>query len=82
MFWVRAQPAKKKSRRLARKAKAAAIAPRPAAGSLKPAVRCPTIRYNTKVRAGRGFSLDELKVRSSSNTAWVLCRAQHAWVLT
>jgi len=55
------QPARKKARRVARKSKAAAIAPRPAAGLLKPAVRCPTIRYNTKVRAGRGFSLDELK---------------------
>jgi hypothetical protein len=59
---VHVQPAKKKARRLARKAKAAKIAPRPAAGLLKPAVRCPTIRYNTKVKAGRGFSLDELKV--------------------
>jgi len=58
---VHVQPAKKKARRLARKAKAAKIAPRPAAGLLKPAVRCPTIRYNTKVKAGRGFSLDELK---------------------
>ena len=25
-------------------------------------VHCPTIRYNTKVRPGRGFSHDELKV--------------------
>ena len=69
------QPAKKKSRRLARKAKAAKIAPRPAAGLLKPAVRCPTIRYNTKVRAGRGFSLDELKVGCRVCwPGWSLCR--------
>lgn len=28
---------------------------------LRPAVRCPTQRYNTKLRAGRGFTLAELK---------------------
>ncbi|OQS01261.1 60S ribosomal protein L13 [Achlya hypogyna] len=55
------QAAKKKSRRLTRKAKAAAIAPRPAAGLLRPAVHCPTVKYGSKVRAGRGFTLDELK---------------------
>uniref|UniRef100_A0A7R9WAC9 60S ribosomal protein L13 n=1 Tax=Pseudictyota dubia TaxID=2749911 RepID=A0A7R9WAC9_9STRA len=60
------QPAKKKARRAARKAKAAAIAPRPAAGLLRPAVRCPTQRYNTKVRAGRGFTLEELKTAGIS----------------
>ncbi|DAZ93556.1 TPA: hypothetical protein N0F65_006544 [Lagenidium giganteum] len=55
------QASKKKSRRLARKAKAAAIAPRPAAGLLRPAVHCPTVKYASKVRAGKGFSLEELK---------------------
>jgi large subunit ribosomal protein L13e len=55
------QPARKKRRRLARKAKAAAIAPRPAAGLLRPVVRCPTLKYNMKVRTGRGFTLEELK---------------------
>ncbi|OQR96435.1 hypothetical protein THRCLA_07284 [Thraustotheca clavata] len=55
------QASKKKSRRLTRKAKAAAIAPRPAAGLLRPAVHCPTVKYGSKVRAGRGFTLDELK---------------------
>jgi len=55
------QASKKKSRRLTRKAKAAAIAPRPAAGLLRPAVHCPTVKYASKVRAGRGFTLDELK---------------------
>merc|ERR1712048_793264 len=38
-----------------------AIAPRPVAGSLRPVVRCPTYKYNTKVRMGRGFTLEELK---------------------
>ncbi|EDO41580.1 predicted protein [Nematostella vectensis] len=55
------QPGRKKRRRVARQTKAAKIAPRPVAGSLRPIVRCPTFKYNTKVRAGRGFTLDELK---------------------
>ena len=38
------------------------MAPRPVDGLLRPAVRCPTIKYNTKLRAGRGFTLEELKV--------------------
>merc|ERR1711893_495860 len=46
--------------------KAAAIAPRPLAGPLRPIVRCPTFKYNTRVRAGRGFSLDELKAAGLS----------------
>lgn len=45
-----------------RKAKAAAIAPRPAAGLLRRAVHFPTIKYGSKVRAGKGFTLEELKV--------------------
>ena len=56
------QPARKKRRRDARAKKARDIAPRPVAGMLRPVVRCPTIKYNTRVRAGRGFTLDELKV--------------------
>ena len=55
------QAKRKQSRRLARKVKAAAIAPRPAAGALRPTVRAQTQRYNGKVRAGRGFTLEELK---------------------
>ena len=60
------QPMKKKARRVARAEKAKAMAPRPAQGALRPAVHCQTIRYNRRVRAGRGFSLDELKVRPFS----------------
>ena len=56
------QPGRKQRRRKARQAKALAVAPRPAAGLLRPIVRCPTFKYNTKVRAGKGFTLDELKV--------------------
>ena len=37
------------------------MAPRPTGGALRPAVHCPTIKYNAKVRLGRGFSLEELK---------------------
>lgn len=40
---------------------AAAIAPRPTGGDLRPAVRCPTQRYNIRVRPGRGFTPVELK---------------------
>lgn len=54
------QAGRKKRRRLNRQKKAAAVAPRPL-DKLRPAVRCPTIRYNTKVREGRGFSLEEIK---------------------
>jgi large subunit ribosomal protein L13e len=59
------QAGKKTSRRIARQAKAAAVAPRPV-DRLRPIVRCPTIRYNRKVRAGRGFSLAELKAAGLS----------------
>ncbi|OCL03832.1 ribosomal protein L13e [Glonium stellatum] len=54
------QPGRKLRRRNARIAKAAAVAPRPV-DKLRPVVRCPTIKYNRRVRAGRGFSLAELK---------------------
>jgi len=55
------QPGRKKSRRIARIQKASRVAPRPVDGLLRPAVRCPTIKYNTKLRHGRGFTLEELK---------------------
>ena len=34
---------------------------RAASGPIRPIVRCPRVRYHTKVRAGRGFSLEELR---------------------
>jgi large subunit ribosomal protein L13e len=55
------QAARKHRRREARLSKAQAIFPRPVAGMLRPVVRCQTIRYNTKKRAGKGFTLEELK---------------------
>ncbi|KAF9918136.1 60S ribosomal protein L13 [Lobosporangium transversale] len=55
------QAGRKKTRRIARIQKAARIAPRPVDGLIRPAVRCPTVKYNTKLRAGRGFTLEELK---------------------
>jgi len=55
------QPGKKKARRIARIQKASTNAPRPIDGLLRPAVRCPTIKYNIKLRSGRGFTLEELK---------------------
>jgi len=54
------QPGRKSRRRDARRAKAAAIAPRPV-DKLRPIVRCPTIKYNRRVQAGRGFTVAELK---------------------
>ncbi|KAK7747430.1 60S ribosomal protein L13 [Cytospora paraplurivora] len=54
------QPGKKVSRRNARQAKAAAVAPRPV-DKLRPVVRCSSIKYNRRTRAGRGFTLAELK---------------------
>merc|ERR1712072_1397825 len=55
------QPARKKSRRTARAKKAAEIAPRPVAGCIRPVVHGATLKYNSKVRIGRGFSLAEIK---------------------
>ncbi|KAI0969481.1 ribosomal protein L13e [Xylaria arbuscula] len=54
------QPTKKIARRKARAAKAAALAPRPV-DKLRPVVRCPSIKYNRRLREGRGFTLTELK---------------------
>lgn len=45
----------------ARVAKARSTFPRPTAGPLRPVVHCPTVKYNRRVRAGKGFSLAELK---------------------
>jgi len=54
------QPGRKLRRRNARKTKAAALGVRPLT-LLRPAVRGQTIRYNRKLREGRGFTLAELK---------------------
>jgi large subunit ribosomal protein L13e len=55
------QPARKLRRRNARAEKARALFPRPTAGPLRPVVRGQTIKYNSKQKLGRGFSLEELK---------------------
>merc|ERR1711912_216902 len=55
------QPARKKARRMARDKKEQSIAPRPVAGAVRPLVHGTTIKYNSKVRIGRGFSLAEIK---------------------
>lgn len=69
------QPGRKHRRRQARLQKAAAVAPRPV-DKLRPVVRCPTLKYNRRVRAGRGFTLAELKVialqRSCIHQLWPL----------
>ncbi|CAM6127728.1 unnamed protein product [Calypogeia fissa] len=60
------QPARKKRRRAVRQKKAVAIFPRPTAGPLRPVVRSQTVKYNSKIRAGRGFTLEELKAAGIS----------------
>merc|ERR1711907_865405 len=50
------QPARKASRRAARDKKAQKISPRPLAGAVRPIVHGATIKYNSKLRIGRGFS--------------------------
>jgi hypothetical protein len=37
--------------------------PWPTAGPLRPVVQCQTLKYNMKSRVGRGFTLEELKVK-------------------
>jgi len=54
------QPGRKLRRRNARKTKATTLGIRPLS-LLRPAVRAQTVRYNRKVREGRGFTLAELK---------------------
>ncbi len=53
------QAGKKVARRSARLAKAKAMAPRPTS-LLRPSARGCTIKYNSKLRAGRGFTVEEL----------------------
>ncbi|KAK9120438.1 hypothetical protein Syun_018055 [Stephania yunnanensis] len=60
------QPARKTRRRVARQKKAVKIFPRPTSGPLRPIVHGQTLKYNMKVRAGRGFSLEELKAAGIS----------------
>ena len=55
------QPGRKLRRRQARSAKALKVAPRPVEGLFRPAVRCQTVKYNRRLRVGRGFTLEELK---------------------
>ncbi|CAF1146992.1 unnamed protein product [Rotaria sp. Silwood1] len=55
------QAGRKARRHQKRLTKAQRVAPRPTKGSLRPIVHSTTRRYNMKVRAGRGFSLDEVR---------------------
>jgi len=54
------QPGRKLRRRQARQTKVSTLGARPLT-LLRPAVRAQTLRYNTKIREGRGFTLAELK---------------------
>lgn len=55
-----------------RQKKAVAVFPRPTAGPLRPVVHSQTLKYNAKIRAGRGFTLEELKVLISPLIHWYL----------
>jgi large subunit ribosomal protein L13e len=55
------QAARKHRRRENRLTKAIKNFPRPVNGMVRPVVHCQTIRYNMKKRAGKGFTLEELK---------------------
>lgn len=57
----------------ARAEKARALFPRPTAGPLRPVVRGQTIKYNSKQKLGRGFSLEELKVCTSCMHCPLIC---------
>jgi len=59
------QASRKKSRRLVRAKKAAALAPAPLQ-KLRPIVHCPTQKYSAKTRLGKGFTLEELKTAGLS----------------
>uniref|UniRef100_A0A2N9GE56 60S ribosomal protein L13 n=1 Tax=Fagus sylvatica TaxID=28930 RepID=A0A2N9GE56_FAGSY len=56
------QPARKERRRVARQKKAVKIFPRPTNGYLHPIVHGQTLKYNMKVRAGKGFFFGRIKV--------------------
>lgn len=54
------QAGRKKRRLQTRRAKATALAPRPL-DKLRPSVRAQTVRYNHRVRLGKGFTLNEIR---------------------
>ncbi|EMS66962.1 60S ribosomal protein L13-3 [Triticum urartu] len=60
-----------------RQKKAVKIFPRPTSGPLRPIVQCQTHKYNIKARAGRGFTLEELKVPSLCSLYTVLLKELH-----
>ncbi|CAK9267072.1 unnamed protein product [Sphagnum jensenii] len=51
---------------LVRQKKAVAVFPRPTAGPLRPVVHSQTLKYNSKIRSGQGFTLEELKAAGIS----------------
>lgn len=61
------QPAKKAARKAARVVKAKKAHPKPTQ-QLRPVVRCQTNKYNTKARAGRGFTPAEIAAAGLNHT--------------
>merc|ERR1712076_157232 len=63
------QPARKLRRRENRVKKALAVAPRPVAGSVRPVVQCPTVRYNMKTLARTiGIAVDHRRKNKSEES--------------
>ncbi|EFA03166.1 large ribosomal subunit protein eL13 [Tribolium castaneum] len=60
------QPMKKLRRKALRAKKSRQLAPKPTE-LLRPLVHCPSERYKSKVRAGRGFTFQELKQAGMSD---------------
>ncbi len=58
------QPAQKKARRDKRREKAAKLAPRPASGSLRPQVHCPTQKVQRPCFSNCGRTVDDLHALS------------------
>merc|ERR1711939_575298 len=58
------QPMRAKRRRMTRLAKAAKISPRPIAGALRPAVHCPTVKYNRKNRSEESLQANVQRLKT------------------
>lgn len=54
------QPARKHRRLIARKLRAKNVSPRPV-DKLRPIVNCHTLKYQSRMKLGRGFTLEEIK---------------------
>ena len=68
-----AQPMQKKARRSARAEKAAAVAPAPVSGALRPLVQCPTRKVSPCTCSTLAFSLQGRQHNRPSSSDGILC---------